>query len=243
MFDSPKFSSLRISALFALALAGAGCTVIVHDDGDDDHHNDQADTWEQCYDDYEDCLDDADGAMGAVSACNEGLERCTGADDAHEPTTGSADDDAGASAGASAGHDDVGEPSAEVCVSLQQTCLADADSVAETLACEALFDHCAHPGQCQEPCEHACPEAGLASCLADYGGCVAGAVKDYEVEACGLVFHGCIADLGAPECLPEDDAQVETCLAEHALCTACADSEAELAACQDIFDICVQPPM
>lgn len=244
MFTLPSFPCLRHSALFALALLGAGCTVIVDDDGDNhDGHNDAG---ERCHDDYEECVDDADRDVDDIHACSEAYDRCNGAD-AEQPTSGAADD-----ADDSAGQDEVGDstgpddeggqPAAEICVSLHQNCLADAQSVADTLACEALFDHCAHPEQC-ESCPHACPEAGLTSCLDDYGGCVLVAAKDYEVDACNLVFNGCVDELGAPECLPEDDAQVDGCLAEHALCTACAEGEDGLAVCKDLFDSCVNPPM
>ncbi len=239
MFNSPSLPSLRISALFALALSGAGCTIIVDDHGDDHGHDAQENAWERCYDGHEDCLDEADGAMDAVFSCNEELDRCTGAN-AEDPTTGGAVESTNTSADQD---DEGGQPPAEICVLLHQACLTDAEDVAETLACEALFDHCAHPEQCQEQCPQACPEQGLAACLDDYGGCVGGAVKDYEVEACNFVFHGCIEELGAAMCLPEDDAHVESCLTEHVLCTACAEGEAELAACQSIFDICVNPPM
>lgn len=241
MFDSTSLNHLHLSSFSALAIAAlggvlVGCTVIVGDNVGGHHGDDeQADPWEQCYEQYDDCLDDADGEKAAVEACGKQLDACshepgddatTGADGGGEPTTGSAAE----------------VPAPEVCVALHQTCVAAADDVADTLACEALFDHCAHPGECPE-CEDGCPEDQLEICLDDYAGCVAAAVKDYEVEACGVLFDGCVAERGATACLSEDDAHTEACLAEHALCTACADSEAELAACKDIFDACTSPPM
>lgn len=217
-------------APLALALLGA-CTIVVGDHVGHDHdgRDDEEDVWEQCYEQYDECLEDADGEMQAVTSCGDRLTACT-ADD--PVTTGDAADDPA---------DDP--PATELCVSLHQSCLAGADSLADTQACEALFDHCAHPGQCQESCSPGCPEAALAQCLGDYAGCVAAAAKDYEVDACNVVFDGCVAEHGADACLPADDARTDACLAEHALCTACADGDAELAACQDIFDACVSPPM
>ena len=261
MLDANASTHLRTSSLFSLALAAvsavlAGCTIVVGDH----HGHGKDDPWEQCYEDYDDCLDEADGNMHAVKACGEQLDACS-SDGTDAATTGagsgagesagqgeSAGESAGQgeSAGESAGDSDgsAGEVPADVCVSLHQTCIAGAQDLADTLACEALFDHCAHPGECPEDsCPKACPEAGLAACLVDYTGCVAGATKDYQVDACNLVFGGCIAELGAPECLPADDAHRDACLAEHALCTACATSDAELAACKDIFDVCIAPPM
>lgn len=236
MSDSTFLNYLPSSlAPLALALFGA-CTINVGDHVGHGHHGrDDEDVWEQCYENYDECLEDADGEMQAVKACGEQLDACTAEDavttgesENHEP----ADDDV-----------DADPPATEICVSLHQSCLAGADSLADTQACEALFDHCAHPGQCQESCSPGCPEAALEQCLGDYAGCVAAAAKDYEVEACNLVFDGCVAELGADACLPADDAHTDACLAEHALCTACADGDAELAACQDIFDACVSPPM
>lgn len=243
------FFTLRTSTLASLVLATlgalAGCTIIVGDNVGAGH--DEKDAWEQCYEQYDDCLDEADGETVFVEACGKQLDDCTAAA-SDDPTGGPAGDGAGASAGDSAGAsagDSAGSevPADEVCVSLHKACIAGADSIADTLACEALFDHCAHPGVCPEPCDHGCPEAGLDACLAGYAGCVGGAVKDYEVDACNLVFHGCVDDLGAPECLPSDDAHTDACLAEHALCTACAEGDAELAVCKDIFDTCMNPPM
>lgn len=218
--------------LFMLALAGslAGCTVIVSDS--DGHDSRPEDAWDDCYAAYDDCLDEADGAKDAVLACGDRLVDCTEPDGAE--TAGG-----GVDAGDSAGQD---EPAAEVCVALHQTCVAGADTAQATLACEALFEHCAHPGVCAtDPCPKAC--AGLDACLADHGECVAAASKTYEVEACGVVFAGCVGDAGGDACLPADDARVDECLAEHALCTACADGDTELAACNDVFDVCAHAPM
>lgn len=255
MLNSTVFVNLRASTLASLVLAAlgalAGCTIVVGDNVGAGHD----DAWEQCYDQYDDCLDAADGQKVLVDACGKQLDGCTAAADG-DPTGGPAGDSAGASAGDSAGAsagdtagtsagDTAGSevPADEICVSLHKACIAGSDSIADTLACEALFDHCAHPGVCPEPCDKGCPEAGFDACLNDYAGCVAGSTKDYEVDACNVVFHGCVDDLGAPECLPADDAHTDECLAEHALCTACAEGDAELAACKDIFDTCISPPM
>lgn len=231
MQHSTSLNHLRTSLFSSLALAlVGGCTIVVGDVGHA-HHGDERDAWEQCYEQYDACLDEADGDKEAVGACGEQLDACSHEHEGDDPTTGGADGGAD------------GAPAAEICVSLHQTCIAGAEELADTLACEALFEHCAHPGECAEPCAHECPEAQLERCLDDHAGCVAGAVKDYEVEACGVVFAGCVAELGAGACLPEDDAHTDACLAEHALCTACAEGEAELAACKDVFDTCVSPPM
>lgn len=247
MYDSTSLIHLRTSSLASLVISGfgallVGCTIVVGDVGHD--ARDDQDAWEQCYEQYDDCLDAADGDKDAVLACGDQLDACT-----HEPD-GDATATAGASAGADGGADTAadggadggndGAPSSEICVSLHQTCIASAVDIADTLACEALFDHCAHPGECPD-CSNGCPEAQLEQCLDDYAGCVAGATKDYEVEACNVVFDGCVAELGADACLPADDAHTDECLAEHALCTACAETDAELAACKDIFDVCVAP--
>ena len=232
MTDSNFFSYLRSSILFALALAPLGCTIVVGDQvGGGDAGEDM---WEKCYDQYDECMNKADGEKVLVEACGEQLDACTSA--------GQDDPTGGQVGGSASGGGDGAPPAEEICVSLHKACVAEADSAAETLACEQLFDHCAHPGMCEAPCDHGCPEAALDGCLGDYAGCVKGASKDYEVEACGVVFHGCVDELG-PECLPADDAQTDACLAEHALCTACAADDAELAACEDVFDACMSPPM
>lgn len=230
MPDFTAFNYLRSFALASLVLVAgalpAGCTVIVGDP-DDSGQDDEEGEWKSCDEEYECCLLDAAGEIDATKACVEQLNACNDEDD-DEATTGAGGDGGG---------------SVDVCVSLHQSCLASADSLADNLACEALFEHCAHPGECTESCQEGCPEDQLAVCLGDYGGCVAAAAKDYEVEACGLVFHGCVDEVGADACLPEDDAHTGACLEEHALCTACADDEAELTACKDIFDACLTPPM
>lgn len=217
----------------ALASAGAllsGCTIIV---GDHDDHDDAA--WERCYDEYDECLDAADGDMDAVRACGDALEACSpegGAVAPQDPPNGG-DTHGG----------DTSPPAVEVCVALHKTCIAGADDLAETLACEALFDHCAHPDACQDACHEACPAAELDLCLGDYGACVDAANHDAEVDVCNATFAGCIDDAGAAACLPADDAALDVCLAEHALCTACAQGAEELAACKAVFDACVSPPM
>jgi hypothetical protein len=235
MLDSTACQYLRSFALASLVLVAgalpAGCTIHVGDH-DDSGWQDEDGEWKSCEEEYDCCLLDAAGEIDAIKACNVQLDACNGEgeDDG---------DDGEATTGAGAG--EGGE--VDVCVSLHQTCLAGADSLADNLACEALFEHCAHPGECAESCHEGCPEDQLAVCLGDYGGCVAAAAKDYEVEACGVVFHGCVDEVGAGACLPEDDAHTDACLEEHALCTACADDEAELTACKDVFDACLTPPM
>jgi hypothetical protein len=230
MHDSTLLNHLPSTlAPLALALFGA-CTINVGDNviqGHDGRDDDEG-VWEQCYEQYDECLEEADGEMQPVKLCGEQLDACT-AEDA--VTTGESDDA------------DADAPATEICASLHQSCVAEADSLADTQACEALFDHCAHPGECHESCSQDCPEAALGQCLGDYAGCVAAAAKDYEVDACNVVFDGCVAEHGADACLPPDDAHIDACLAEHALCTACADDDVELAACRDIFDACVSPPM
>lgn len=234
--------------LFALALVAAaplvgGCTVIVTDNGGHGATAGDDDLWDACYDDYDACLDDADGDKDAVLTCGDQLDRCIGDGGDGQGSGGGASAGDSSGSGGSGAVDDSGggDPAAEVCVALHQACIAEADTIEATLACEALFDHCAHPGVCEsDPCPKSCD--GLDLCLADYGGCVAAAEKDYEVEACNLIFDGCVADEGGDLCLPDDDAKVDACLAEHELCTACAANDAELAACVDVFEACVNPP-
>lgn len=241
------FTHLRASLLAVTAALSAACTFVVEDD--------EERAWQRCYDQYDLCLDAADEDKATVLGCGEQLEICasaneeaaaSGGDSQHSGDGPHDGDGDGAGDGPGDAPDGSGggeAPAPDVCVALHQTCLAGADDLADVLACESLFDHCADPGECAEPCAHACPQAALDACLADYAGCVGAADKDYEVEACDLVFDGCLAEAGGAECLPADDAHVDACLAEHALCTACAASEAELAACKDVFDACVSPPM
>lgn len=217
-----------------LALLGAaplgGCQIIV-----DDHDED---AWAECYDDYQECLEDAKGDEDAVRFCGDALDACSpeGGVAPHDPPPPPPPNGDGGGDGG----DEV--PSEEICVSLHKACVAEADTLAEVLACEALFDHCSEPAECPT-CHDECPEAALDACLDEYGVCVGGATEEVQIEACDLLFGACVADAGADACLPEGDEALDACLDEHALCTACADGDAELAACKAVFDACVSPPM
>jgi hypothetical protein len=69
------------------------------------------------------------------------------------------------------------------------------------------------------------------------------ATKDYEVEACQLIFDGCAGEIQDTECVPDyTPEELEDCLNEHDLCTACAGDDEQLVACQDVFDACINPP-
>lgn len=232
--------ALRLASL-VLATASAltsGCTIIVGESGGG-HHD--SSSWERCYEEYDDCLDDADGDKHAVEVCGAQLDVCDGGQDGDGGVTDGGGDGQGGDGQDGDGQDDA--PAVEICVSLHKTCIAGADSIEDTLACEALFDHCAHPEPCPNGCAEVCPEDGLAACLTSYGACVAAASIDVQVDACNAGFDGCVDGLGAPACLPDDDPLVDACLTEHALCTACAGGDDELATCNDIFDACIQPPM
>lgn len=146
MLNSPLLPSLRISALFALVLSGAGCTIIVDGDDHDHDHDAQESAWERCLDDHEDCLDDADGAMGAVFACNEALDRCTGAD-AEDPTTGGTEQSTNTSADQDDEQQCPPEDDADVegCLAEHVLCTACAEGEAELAACQSIFDSCVNP--------------------------------------------------------------------------------------------------
>lgn len=234
---NPGLLGTSLSRLL-LALLGAaplGACQIIVDDRDED-------AWAACYGLYEECLLDAKGDEDAVRFCGDALDACSPEGGVapheqppHEPPPSPPPNSDGDGGGAEV-------PSEEICVSLHKTCVAEADTLAEVLACEALFDHCSEPAECPN-CHDACPEAALDACLEEYGVCVGGASEEVQIEACDLLFGACVADAGADACLPEGDEALDACLAEHALCTACADGDAELAACKVVFDACVSPPM
>ena len=61
----------------------------------------------------------------------------------------------------------------EACFEIHAECVAQAETIQDIEACEALFDNCIDPGPCEsEECEPGCPQEALDACVASYAGCV-----------------------------------------------------------------------
>ena len=125
---------------------------------------------------------------------------------------------------------------------IHATCVAEAQTIQDIEACEALFDNCIDPGPCEGDCgEPGCPQDELDACVDDYADCAAAAMTAEEVLACEAGFDECIAGFDVSLCLPNyDDDLVLACLDQHDLCIACADTAEEIAACKGAFDNCLE---
>ncbi|NJK31695.1 MAG: hypothetical protein HC927_04360 [Deltaproteobacteria bacterium] len=253
-WTSRPFSLLRPALLgVGLGLLGSACVLTIGDG----HHGGV----DQCFDEYEDCMDDAWNSE-RIASCDKLLELCIEEcdDDDEQGQEGSADE-AGGEAGRSAARrrgakgEDEGYPSTgdgdgdgdgpnPACFEIHATCVAEAETIQEIDACEALFDHCIDPGECQDPeCEPGCPQADLDACLDGYAGCLEYAASEAEVLECAAAFDGCAAMFDFSQCQPGyDEGLVDACLEQHGLCVACADTPEELAACKGVFDSCLQQP-
>ncbi len=241
---------LRASALGLLAGLASACVVSVHDGW--------WDAQEECYDNYDDCMDEGPGGAEVcevlLSSC---LEACDGGngngadddapsgDDENPPPADTGDGDGGDGDGDTSGDGDGdgdGDSPDPACFAIHATCVAEAQTIQDIEACEALFDNCIDPGPCEsEQCEPGCPQAQLDACVGSYADCAAAAMTAEEVLACEAEFDGCIAEFDVGLCLPNygDDLVLE-CLAQHDLCVACADDADELAACKSAFDNCLE---
>ncbi len=244
----------------AAGLASTACVLTIGDD-----HGYGVDP---CFDEYGDCMDDADDPDEFL-ACEAALDSCLAAceDDGYADEYGEGDSsstDAGDGDGdtddpprADTGYEDDTDnpPRADTgdgdgdtdgpdpaCFEIHATCVADADTLQEIEACEALFDHCINPGECQDPeCEPSCPQDDLDACLDGYSGCLEGASSEAEVLECAAGFDACAAMFDFSLCQPGyDDGVVDACLEQHGLCVDCANTAEELAACKATFDTCVQ---
>jgi hypothetical protein len=133
-----------------LGLMSTACVVSIHDGGWGDP--------EECYDEYGDCMDDADNSS-EYDACEKTLDACLDAnanadeagDDPTDTSTGDGDgDDAPPHADADSDSDTTAGPD-PVCFEIYATCVGVAETVQDVETCAALFDHCANPGECQNP--------------------------------------------------------------------------------------------
>jgi hypothetical protein len=235
---------LRVGALGLLAGLASACVVSIHDGW--------SDAKEECFDDYDDCMDDIHGP-GDAAACEAVLDACLEACDAGDDDAAADTDDDGPGDGD--GDDDEDPPRAETgdgdgdgdepdpaCFTIHATCVAEAQTLQDIEACEALFDNCIDPGPCEsEACEPGCPQAQLDACVSGYADCAAGALTPEDVIACEASFDGCVAEFDVGLCLPNyDDDLVLECVEQHELCVACADDAGELAACKMTFDNCLE---
>lgn len=206
-----------------LGLLSTACVVTIHDGGWGDP--------EACFDEYDDCMDDAENSS-EYAACDKTLDACLEggygdeAEDDSPPRTDSGDTDSG----------DTDNPD-PACFEIYATCIGEAETLQEVEACEALFDHCANPGECPD-C--GCPQAELDACLDGYGHCLAYANSEAEADACATEFDTCAAQFDFSQCQPGyDEAVLHACLDQHGLCVACADTPEQLAACSSAFDSCL----
>jgi hypothetical protein len=244
----PHPRSLSILTLHGLgAVLATGCS-IWHFEGN----------VELCYDAHEECLEDAHSADDR-RACDDDRDDCVASCDGSgggswdddgdgDGDTGDGDGDAGDGDGdAGDGDGETGDGETgdggeipDVCLELHQNCIAQAETLLDVEACEALFDQCVEPPPCEDDECAPCPDPALEGCLDAYAGCIAAANTQADIDACEAGFDAC-AEGTNEECLPDYGPEVlEECLAQHALCVACADDDAHVAQCHEIFDACIQ---
>ena len=212
---------------------------------------------EACFEVYDDCMDEVDGHEEIVY-CNDALDSCI---EACEAETGGEDDSGNADSrgDGDSGDGDPGDPGDgdgdnpprgdgdgdedpnAACFELHANCVAEATTIQDIEACEALFDNCVDPGPCHECPEPGCPQDELDACVATYAACAAAAISSDDILACEADFDGCIGGFDISLCLPNyDDELVAACLEQHDLCVACADDADALAACMTTFDNCLE---
>lgn len=264
----PKLRSgvpVRVALLGLASGLSTACVISVNDG-----HSD-GDGPEACFERYDDCFEEAlPFGSDAIDACGATLDACLEASEQAEGETGGDPGDGGSDSGdppgdsdSDSGHDSDGdsgdsdgdsghgdgdgdgdEPGPDpACFELHAACVAEAMTIQDIEACEALFDNCIDPGPCESPeCEEpGCPQDELDACVVEYAGCAAAAESEDEVLACEDMFDVCIAQFDASACLPNyDDELVDACLEQHGLCIACADDADEIAACQATFDNCLE---
>ena len=198
---------------------------------------------QRCEDQYHTCVADFDG--GDRDDCDDDGHGDDGhGDDGHgDDGHGDDGDDSDDLPPRSDGPDPDPDPD-QACFDIHATCIAEAESLQDVAACEALFDNCTHPGPCDQPeCEDepGCPQADLDACVEDYSACSASADSPEAIAACAMAFDGCIADFDVEACLPShDDDHVAVCLAQHELCVSCAPNDDALEACKAAFDTCLE---
>lgn len=130
----------------------------------------------------------------------------------------------------------------EVCFDLHASCIDQAETLQDVEACEALFEHCADPGECEHDCPNSgCPQGELDECLDGYSACTDQADTQGELDACEASFDVCVEGFDSSQCLPEDDGRLEECLEEHALCVQCGVTPEHFEACKEVFDACMGP--
>lgn len=249
-----RLARLGLTGCLAGALATlAGChwTWFVHEE----------DELEICDDIYADCMEyavtaeDKEWCQIDVESCYEACEASWDDDELGEDDYG--DDDAdgeSSSSTTSVGDDDgdgdtygttdegegettttTGDDIPQVCFDLHANCIGEAETLEDVEACEALFEQCAHPGECPS-C--GCPEGTLDACLDTYAACTAAALSEADIDACAADFDACTAPF-ADECAVEDNPNLDVCLAQHELCVACAENDEQVAACKTVFDSCM----
>jgi hypothetical protein len=226
-----------------VALTGCGWALWLHEE----------DELAFCDDNYDACMatawteEDEQWCIAEVELCYEACEAGWEDDD---PIADEADDQGEGDQGegessSSSGPTDEGEADTtdgadtdeipQACFDLHANCIAQAESLADVEACEALFEQCANPGECPM-C--GCPEEALDACLSDYADCTDAASSEPEIDECAAQFDACtepFADL----CELGENPNLEACLAQHELCVACADGDEQIAACKAVFDSCM----
>nr|MCH9685973.1 hypothetical protein [Deltaproteobacteria bacterium] len=135
---------------------------------------------------------------------------------------------------------DGGDQPQAACFELNATCVAQATTIAEVDACQALFQQCLDAEPCDASCDDpVCPDPAVQACLDIYGACAAVATDTPATDACAAGFDACVTGIDDSACVPHDPAKVDACLEQHALCTECIDGPEDLWVCQDVFDACL----
>jgi hypothetical protein len=209
-------------------------------------------TIQACEDEYDQCMSEAQDGFDRDWCQFERdwcFEECPEFDDGGGYGDDGGDDGYGDDGGGDDGGADDGggtpdvppdDDIPQVCFDLHQSCIEQAQSLQDVEACEALFEHCADPGECDHDCPNAgCPQLELDACLDEYSACTYEADTQSEVDACGSVFDACTAAFDTSECLPEDDGRLDQCLEEHALCVKCGETPEHFEACKEVFDSCM----
>jgi hypothetical protein len=240
-------AKLGLTGILAGALVSVvgGCHWLLLEHAEDD--------FEFCDDAYDDCLgwaisaEDRSWCEEDVKACYEACEGGWEEDEAGDDETGdpgggntsneTAEGD-GDEGDGDEGDGDEGDDEGGVCIDLFGNCIDDAETLSDVDACEALYDHCVHPGECPLPECGGCPAEELEACLDQFSECTALADTPEKVEVCGASFDECTAPF-AEECAVEAHPNLEPCLEQHELCVACAEDDLQVAACQDVFATCM----
>jgi hypothetical protein len=230
-------------ALAGLLVSVAGCHWLLWA-----HEEDE---FEFCDDAYDDCLEWAVTPQ-EVLWCEDDVRSCYDAcegswdedDDAGEGETGDpGGQNTTSGEGEGEGEDEDGDDGEDggdesVCIDLFGNCIDGAETLEDVEACEALYDHCIHPGECPLPECGGCPADELDACLDHYAECAALADTPEKVELCAASFDECTSEF-ADECSVDENPNLEPCLEQHDLCVACAEGELQVAACQDVFTSCM----